>query len=238
MPSPPLNREPSALQSPPSSQRATRSQAERSHGVTVSGGPGGGGGAATGAGGAGGWISSVEARSRGKIGATWWYAVSSADPSESGVAARARPAAGWPPGGGAAEFKVDRTVRATGTIAASAMRVRTAPPFVGCADAHRPLLGVGGLRPSHSVPGRRAGRHLPSWLRARRVCGRFGYARYWVVWTPLISSLVGWPWHLYHERVEAHELPPLAPAFEAASAKCRRARRAVISCYSQPRCAA
>src|SRR5580698_6048969 len=52
----------------------------------------------------------------------------------------------------------------TATAVASAMRIRTAPPFVGRALARLALLGVGGLRPSHSRPERRAGRHRPFWL--------------------------------------------------------------------------
>src|SRR5664279_1123728 len=57
----------------------------------------------------------------------------------------------------AACVRVLTVMRATGMIATSAMRVRMAPPFVGRAK-RLPLLGVGGLRPLHSVPGRRAGR--------------------------------------------------------------------------------
>src|SRR5271156_5818718 len=53
----------------------------------------------------------------------------------------------------------------TATAVPSAMRIRTAPPFVGRAlGARQALLGVGGLRPLHSRPERRAGRHRPFWL--------------------------------------------------------------------------
>ena len=52
----------------------------------------------------------------------------------------------------------------TATAVASAMRIRTAPPFVGRVAARQALLGVGGLRPVHSRPERRAGRHRPFWL--------------------------------------------------------------------------
>ena len=52
----------------------------------------------------------------------------------------------------------------TATAVPSAMRIRTAPPFVGRASARQALLGVGGLRPLHSRPERRAGRRRPFWL--------------------------------------------------------------------------
>ena len=53
----------------------------------------------------------------------------------------------------------------TATAVVSAMRIRTAPPFVGRAlGACQALLGVGGLRPLHSRPERRAGRRRPFWL--------------------------------------------------------------------------
>jgi len=45
------------------------------------------------------------------------------------------------------------------------MRIRTAPPFVGRAlGARLALIGVGGLRPVHSRPERRAGRRRAFWL--------------------------------------------------------------------------
>src|ERR1039458_10373988 len=52
----------------------------------------------------------------------------------------------------------------TATAVASAMRIRTAPPFVGRENSRLALLGVGGLRPLHSRPERRAGRRGPFWL--------------------------------------------------------------------------
>ena len=65
----------------------------------------------------------------------------------------------------AANVRNATVMRAIGMIATSAMRVRMAPPFVGRAK-RLPLIGVGGQRPSHAVPGRRAGRLRSSWRSA------------------------------------------------------------------------
>src|SRR6516165_1409278 len=54
-------------------------------------------------------------------------------------------------------------INVTATAVVSAMRIRTAPPFVG-RTLRLALLGVGGLRPLHSRPERRAGRRRPFWL--------------------------------------------------------------------------
>src|SRR6516225_12364749 len=54
-------------------------------------------------------------------------------------------------------------INVTATAVVSAMRIRTAPPFVG-RSRRLALLGVGGLRPLHSRPERRAGRRRPFWL--------------------------------------------------------------------------
>jgi hypothetical protein len=65
----------------------------------------------------------------------------------------------------AARARSVTVMRAIGMIATSAMRVRMAPPFVG-RTKRLPLIGVGGQRPSHAVPGRRAGRLCSSWRSA------------------------------------------------------------------------
>src|SRR5664279_344052 len=89
----------------------------------------------------------------------------------------------------AACVRVLTVMRATGMIATSAMRVRMAPPFVGRAK-RLPLLGVGGLRPLHTVPGRRAGRLRPSWLHAIGCAAGVSYAQDCVVGTSLVSVRV------------------------------------------------
>src|SRR5665213_4416744 len=62
----------------------------------------------------------------------------------------------------AARVRSVTVMKAIGMIATSAMRVRMAPPFVG-RTGRLPLIGVGGQRPVHAVPGRRAGRLRSSW---------------------------------------------------------------------------
>ena len=53
----------------------------------------------------------------------------------------------------------------TAPAVASAMRIRTAPPFVWARVRRARLCSVkGGLRPMHSRPERRAGRRHPFWL--------------------------------------------------------------------------
>ena len=53
-------------------------------------------------------------------------------------------------------------IQVTAIAVPSAMRIRTAPPFVGRRGAR--LCSVeGGLRPLHTRPDRRAGRHRPIW---------------------------------------------------------------------------
>jgi hypothetical protein len=88
---------------------------------------------------------------------------------------------------------MDKVMNATVPAAMSAMRVRTAPPFVGRAKARLPLLGVGGLRPIAFGPRTEGGQAFSVLAPRRRVCGRFSYAQGWVVWTPLISFVGRYP---------------------------------------------